>query len=72
MKLTKCTGFGCLAKAQCKRFIENKTYDADGVFAKPPFEIDKGKFNCEMFWGESSDYLLNQLKSLMWKSPMDF
>ena len=63
---TKCSGAGCPIAEKCNRYTE-KPSGYQSYFISPPFKIDKGKFTCDMFWGESSDLLLEQLKSMMKK-----
>jgi hypothetical protein len=59
--ITKCNGDGCLIKDHCKRFtaIENKFYQS--YFVDPPFELEEGKFDCKMFWGDTQDAIFNLL-----------
>jgi hypothetical protein len=68
--ITLCKGNSCIIKQSCHRFTlyhnhckdKKKVYES--YFVKPPYKIDKGKFTCDMFWGDNSIYLLEQLKSI--------
>jgi hypothetical protein len=65
MDITKCTGEGCKSKHICYRFTSESKENMQSYFTEPPFKIDKGLFKCEMFWGEESELLLEQLKNIM-------
>ena len=72
--LSHCTGKDCPLKDKCKRneyFRETgnmgiRRYENGFSLLKiPPFKTVKGKFECEMFWGEPQDMLFAQLKSIL-------
>lgn len=68
--ITHCQGIGCPIKDKCKRndyFKKNslKKYEMFSSFIDTPFTIKSGKFNCEMYLGNKSDYLFDQLKSIL-------
>ena len=63
MDITKCNGLNCPLKEKCYRFTAPKGERQSWI--KAPFKIDKGKFDCEMFWGEASELLLEQMKGIM-------
>jgi hypothetical protein len=63
--ITMCSGEGCPLKEKCHRFTAVKNLDRQSFFVKPPFEIDKKKFTCKMFWGESYELLLQQIKTII-------
>ena len=65
-----CSGEGCPIKDKCKRndyFRKNgfKKYGKNTSFIKPPFKIDRGKFTCDLFWGDAADLLFQQLTGIM-------
>lgn len=64
MDITLCDGGGCPAKHLCKRYLENSTYLLESKFPTPPYAIDREKFECDFFMGDSGYYLLEQLKSI--------
>jgi hypothetical protein len=63
MDIDKCDGKNCIVKEKCKRFTSVTNVNEWVISA--PFKIDKGWFTCELFWGESSELLLEQLKNIM-------
>ena len=63
MDLTKCNGLLCPLKEKCYRFTEPKKQGQ--TWFKAPFKIDKGKFDCDSFYGKPEDLLLEQMKGIM-------
>ena len=63
MDIDKCKGVGCIVKEKCKRYTSQASINQ--WYIEEPFKIDKGLFTCEMYYGEPSDLLLEQLKSIM-------
>ena len=67
--ITHCTGDKCPIKDKCHRYDIYKSkrkINAEGMsFTNPPFEINKGKFECKMFLGDHANHLLMELKSIM-------
>jgi hypothetical protein len=59
MDITKCTGEGCPLKESCYRFTSDISM-MQSYFFTPPFEND----TCEMYWGEQSESIYNQLKDI--------
>jgi hypothetical protein len=57
--ITKCSGFNCPLKDNCKRY-NAISGDWEYYFTEPPYK--DGKF--EMFWGAESESILNQLKKI--------
>jgi hypothetical protein len=57
--ITKCSGFNCPIKDNCKRC---KAIDGNWqyYFTEPPYKNGE----CEMFWGAESEGILNQLKKI--------
>jgi hypothetical protein len=57
--ITKCSGFNCPLKDNCKRY---KAIDGmwQSYFTEVPYKDGK----CEMFWGAESESILNQLKKI--------
>lgn len=72
LDITHCAGGECPLKGTCYRFTqyyklctkEKKKIVYISKFPVPPYIIDRGKFTCDMFWGDASQYLLEQLKSI--------
>lgn len=59
--ITSCTYLGCPLKSSCKRFTSQPT----GDYLTNPSKTVNGKFTCDMYWGEESDYLFQQLTSIL-------
>lgn len=61
--ITMCTYLGCPLRDKCRRATaqpgEYQSYMTN------PSKIVNGKFECDMFWGDAADLLLEQLKSIM-------
>ena len=64
MDITMCKGGKCPLKEKCRRFTARQSM-MQSYLTVPPFRIDRGKFICDMFWGDKSDYLFETLKSIM-------
>lgn len=62
--ITMCKGGDCPLKSRCYRYTAS-TSMYQFYFSTPPFLIDRGKFNCDMFWGDSSQLLFEQLKMIV-------
>lgn len=61
--ITMCGGGDCPFKTMCHRHTAMPdTYQS--YFSFPPFKIKKGKPSCEMFWGDVTQQLFVQLKSI--------
>ena len=58
--ITKCSGEGCPLKDMCYRFTATGS-DYQSYFTTPPVKDNK----CEMFWGQSSEYLMQYLKDIV-------
>jgi len=58
--ITKCSGQRCKLKDMCHRYTA-KPGMWQSYFAKPP--IKKGK--CDMFWGDASDRLMDELNRIV-------
>ena len=62
--ITKCPGNGCPIKDKCYRHSAK-----DGVwqswFTKEPFKIKKKVFTCDMFWGEDTQILYNDIVNII-------
>ena len=61
--ITKCKGEDCPVKEGCHRFTVLEDY-WQSWFAESPHEIVDGKFKCNMYWGDNSESIWNQLKSI--------
>jgi len=57
--ITKCSGFNCPLKDNCKRY---KAIDGmwQSYFTEVPYKDGK----CEMFWGENQEQIFKQLKKI--------
>ena len=64
MDITKCSGGNCPLKEKCKRFTAKDSKQMKSLMPAP-FKINKGMFECDLFWGEQSGYLLEMLKSIL-------
>jgi len=58
--ITKCSGVGCPLKDMCFRFTAPGS-ERQAYFTTPPVKDNK----CDMFWGEASNQLMNQLQSIV-------
>jgi len=58
--ITMCSGKGCKIKDMCYRYTAPKGM-RQSYFFKPPIKDNK----CEMFWGESSEYLMQYLQDIV-------
>jgi len=58
--ITKCTGKECPVKNKCYRFTAKSSDYMQSFFTIPP--IKEGK--CDMYWGEKSESIFNQLKDI--------
>lgn len=65
--ITMCTGEGCHFKNKCYRFTANTSKYRQSYFITPP--IKQGK--CDMYWGEKSETIFNQLKDIMRTSDIN-
>ena len=65
--ITMCSGKDCNFKDNCYRFTANKSKYMQSYFTNPP--IKDGK--CDMYWGENSESIFNQLKDIMHISAID-
>ena len=59
MSDTKCSGFNCPLKDNCKRY-NAISGDWEYYFTEPPYKDGK----CDFFWGAESESILNQLKKI--------
>jgi hypothetical protein len=59
--ITKCDGTDCPVKEKCYRFTAKSDDVYQSYFVDPP--IKDGK--CEMFWGENSQQIFEQLKKTL-------
>jgi len=58
--ITMCVGTNCPQKEICYRYTAKQS-DYQSYFIEPP--IKDGK--CEMYWGEKSESVYNQLKEIL-------
>lgn len=58
--ITKCTGANCPHKEKCYRFTAVDSEFMQSYFTIPPLKNGK----CDMYWGENSQNIFNQLKDI--------
>lgn len=58
--ITKCKDITCPAKDKCRRFTAPDSL-MQSYFLNSPKQIKDGVITCEMFWGEKSESIMNQL-----------
>lgn len=61
MDITMCKGTDCPLKENCYRFTAINNEYRKSYFVEPPFKEGK----CEMFWGENSQQIFEQLKKIL-------
>jgi hypothetical protein len=59
--ISKCKGTDCPVKENCYRFTAKSDDFYQSYFTEPP--IKDGK--CDMYWGENSEQIFNQLKNIV-------
>jgi hypothetical protein len=70
MDITKCSGQECPIKEKCVRFTSHSNEYRQSYFTEIPGHwqedvLNKKVWECEMFWGEQNEIILNQLKEIM-------
>ena len=61
--ITMCTGEGCVAKQDCKRFTEEANPYRQSYFVEPPWKVTgPSTFSCVMFWGETQCGIMETLE----------
>jgi hypothetical protein len=65
--ITKCQGIDCPFKLSCKRYTSEPADKWQEWFLEPP--IKDGR--CDMYWGDQSEFILNQLNDIMNKGLSD-
>lgn len=68
--ITKCSGENCPIKEKCYRFTTQSNEFRQSYFVEIPGKwqddvLNKKVWECEMFWGERSQEIINQLKEIM-------
>jgi len=58
--ITKCSGKGCALKDMCYRFTAPGS-ERQAYFTTPPIKDNE----CEMFWGDASKALMDQLENIV-------
>lgn len=58
--ITMCKGGNCPLKEKCKRFTATANPDYQSYFVEVPFKDG----SCKMFWGDTQDSILQQLKNI--------
>ena len=61
--ITMCSYLGCPLRNKCYRATAKP--DKYQSYVTNPSKIEHGKFVCDMYWGEQSHYLLEQMKSIL-------
>ena len=62
--LTKCEGKKCPIKDSCYRYT-SKGGMWQSWFTKEPFKIKKKVFTCDMFWGEDTQRLYDDIVDIV-------
>lgn len=63
--ITKCRGIDCPIKESCYRYTaEDSKYRQSWFFDDNVGENTNEGFKCDMYWGEKSKYIYNQLKNI--------
>jgi len=60
--ITMCKNDQCPLKDKCYRFTAKPSMRQS--YIENPSRYVHGKFECDLFWGDSADYLLQELKSI--------
>jgi hypothetical protein len=64
--ITICPGGECPVKEHCVRFLTPADEHLQAYFFKPPFKIDEeGRWECEMFWGQTNENVMKQLNDIL-------
>lgn len=67
--ITKCKGTGCPIKENCYRFTTKEHDISQSWFTEIPGkwteEDGAPTFDCEMFWGEQSEFIMNKLNLIV-------
>lgn len=58
-----CKADGCILSLKCKRYTANSSW-MQSYFTDSPYRVINGETKCEMFWGETQDSIMNQLKDI--------
>jgi hypothetical protein len=59
--ITMCPGTNCPYKETCYRFTAKPSEYWQSYFIEPPFKDGE----CDMYWGDLSEVIFNQLKDIM-------
>ena len=63
--ITLCYGFECPVKEKCKRFTSKPDKDWQAYFLDPPYAVTDNVFECNMFWGDKSEAIMQQLMGIV-------
>jgi hypothetical protein len=63
--ITMCYGFECPVKEKCKRFTSKPNEHRQAYFLDPPYTITDNVFECNMFWGDKSEAIMQQLMGIV-------
>jgi len=63
--IAKCTGGDCPIKNKCYRFTLKPNEFRQSYFVSLPFKKVGDKVSCEMYWGENSQSIWNQLNEIL-------
>jgi hypothetical protein len=61
--ITKCNAEDCPLKNKCYRYTSEAGV-WQSYFLDAPYQIVKGKFTCEMFWGDNAEAIWNTIKEI--------
>lgn len=62
--ISKCYGEGCPIKNKCYRYTAVANEHWQSYFIEAPGKIKDNIFTCEMYWGDNSEAIFNQLKDI--------
>jgi hypothetical protein len=60
-----CSGKDCPVKEKCHRFTSLSIEYGQSYFTEPPGKIEDNTFTCDMYWGEQSESIWDQLKNII-------
>jgi len=61
--ISKCRGLDCPLKERCYRYTAPMDEYRQAMIEEP-FTVKDGVFTCKMYWGDQSEFILNQLKDI--------
>jgi len=62
IEITQCGGFDCPMKEACGRYNNQPKEIMQTYFLDPPYHINEGGFSCDMYWGQNSEAIWQDLQ----------